>query len=99
MKMAMAMAEAIQSRRHVTSVTPEQLAHSQDSPEAKKIVDDDSMSEVVKTIQDPTGGARDRPDLIPPPHPGPERERERHFEVESGGRIPERGPRVYSWPI
>ena len=46
-----------ESRSHVTSVTPEQLAHSQDSPEAKKIVDDDYMSEVVKIIQDATGGA------------------------------------------
>ena len=44
-------------RSHVTSVTPEQLAHSKDSPEAKKIVDDNYMTEVVKIIQEATGGA------------------------------------------
>ena len=44
-------------RSHVTSVTPEKLAHGQDSPEAKKIVDDNYMTEVVKIIQEATKGA------------------------------------------
>jgi hypothetical protein len=44
-------------RSHVISVTPEQLLHGKDSPEAKKIVDDNYMTEVVKIIQEATGGA------------------------------------------
>ena len=43
-------------RSHVTSVTPEQLAHGKDSPEAKKIVDENYMAEVVKIVQEATGG-------------------------------------------
>lgn len=44
-------------RSHTTSVTPEQLAQSKDSSEAKKIVDDVYMAEVVKIVQEATGGA------------------------------------------
>ena len=44
-------------RSHITSVTPEQLLHSKDSSEAKKIVDDVYMTEVVKIVQEATGGA------------------------------------------
>ena len=44
-------------RSHVTSVTPEQLAHGNDSPEAKKIIDDNYLSEVVQIVKEATGGA------------------------------------------
>ena len=44
-------------RSHVTSVSPEQLARGNESPEAKKIVDDNYMTEVVKIVQEATGGA------------------------------------------
>ena len=44
-------------RSHITAVTPEQLAQSKDSAEAKKIVDEVYMAEVVKIIQEATGGA------------------------------------------
>lgn len=44
-------------RSHVTSVTPEQLAHGNDSPEAKKIIDDNYISEVVEIVKEASGGA------------------------------------------
>ena len=43
-------------RSHITAVTPEQLAQGKDSVEAKKVVDDVYMAEVVKIIQEATGG-------------------------------------------
>lgn len=43
-------------RSHKTEVTPQQLAHGQDSDEDRAIVNDKYMAEVVKIIQEATNG-------------------------------------------
>jgi hypothetical protein len=44
-------------RSHVTNVTPDELALGKDTPESKKYIEDNYMSEVVDIIKEVTGGA------------------------------------------